>query len=73
MSASVFSAPWSTRLLGRLDGGGHPKNAKPTFAILDVGGISSLYDFTDNQWHNQLRHRRIVIRSSHGEIADDNI
>jgi hypothetical protein len=32
-----------------------------------------LYDFTDNQWHNQLRTRRIVIRGSAGEIANDEV
>jgi hypothetical protein len=30
-----------------------------------------LYDFTTNQWHNQLRARRVVVRGSHGEIVDD--
>ena len=31
---------------------------------LDLGdGKSALYDFTDNQWHNQLRFRRIVVRA----------
>jgi hypothetical protein len=40
---------------------------------LDFGGSSGLYDFTDNQWHNQLRLRRILIRGSHGEIADDTV
>jgi predicted dehydrogenase len=48
-----------------------PKEAATTLATLDFGGASGLYDFTDNQWHNQLRLRRIVIRGSHGEIADD--
>jgi predicted dehydrogenase len=33
--------------------------------------LSGLYDFTDNQWHNQLRFRRIVVRGSHGEINGD--
>ena len=32
-----------------------------------------LYDFTDNQWWNPLRHRRIVVRGSGGEIADDRL
>jgi hypothetical protein len=32
-----------------------------------------LYDFTDNQWWNPLRHRRIVIRGAGGEIADDRL
>jgi predicted dehydrogenase len=50
------------------------KDAGTTIAILDFGaGMSGVYDFTDNQWHNQLRHRRIVIRGSHGEIADDQV
>jgi hypothetical protein len=32
-----------------------------------------LYDFTDNQWHNQLRFRRILVRGSHGELRDDEV
>ena len=32
-----------------------------------------LYDFTDNQWHNQLRSRRIVVRGSAGELVDDSV
>ncbi|GAA2111583.1 hypothetical protein GCM10009841_34480 [Microlunatus panaciterrae] len=47
--------------------------ADTTLAILDFDGRSGLYDFTDNQWHNQLRLRRIVIRGSRGEIADDQV
>jgi predicted dehydrogenase len=51
-----------------------PRDAATTLATLDFGGgASGLYDFTDNQWHNQLRLRRIVIRGSHGEIADDTV
>jgi predicted dehydrogenase len=50
-----------------------PKDAATTIATLDFGGPMGLYDFTDNQWHNQLRHRRIVIRGSHGEIVDDQV
>ena len=46
-----------------------PKEAATTLATMDFGGASGLYDFTDNQWHNQLRLRRIVIRGSHGEIG----
>jgi predicted dehydrogenase len=43
-----------------------------TLATLDFGdGRSGLYDFVENQWWNPLRSRRIVIRGSHGEIADD--
>ncbi len=51
-----------------------PKTARTTLATIDFGdGKSALYDFTDNQWHNQLRLRRILIRGSEGEIADDTI
>lgn len=51
-----------------------PKNAKTTIALIDFrGGKSGIYNFVDNQWHNQLRHRRIVIRGSKGEILDDKV
>jgi len=32
-----------------------------------------LYDFTDNQWWNPLRARRIVVRGSLGEISDERV
>ncbi|TMR25022.1 hypothetical protein ETD86_02590 [Nonomuraea turkmeniaca] len=32
-----------------------------------------LYDFTDNQWWNPLRTRRIVVRGSIGELVDDHV
>ena len=72
VAASCFTAP----LVDPLNrtgwtGNDTPKEAATTLATLDFGGASGLYDFTDNQWHNQLRLRRIVIRGSHGEIADD--
>jgi predicted dehydrogenase len=39
-----------------------PKPASTVLATLDFGdGRSGVYDFTDNQWHNQLRFRRILI------------
>jgi predicted dehydrogenase len=51
-----------------------PHPAANILATIDFGdGRSGLYDFTDNQWHNQLRLRRILIRGSHGEIADDTV
>ena len=75
VNASTFTAPlvdplsrsgWNTDLV--------PKAARTTLATVDFGdGKSALYDFTDNQWHNQLRFRRILIRGSHGEIADETI
>jgi predicted dehydrogenase len=50
-----------------------PHDAKTIIATIDFGGGMGLYDFTDNQWHNQLRSRRIVIRGSAGEIVDDEV
>jgi predicted dehydrogenase len=50
-----------------------PKDATTTIATIDFGGSMGLYDFTDNQWHNQLRSRRIVIRGSAGEIEDEEV
>jgi predicted dehydrogenase len=51
-----------------------PHPATTTIATLDFGdGRSGLYDFTDNQWHNQLRFRRLLVRGSHGELRDDEI
>jgi predicted dehydrogenase len=48
-----------------------PKPAVTTLATLDFGAGTGLYDFTDNQWHNHLRARRIVVRGALGEIVDD--
>ena len=42
-------------------------------ATIDFGGQHGLYDFTDNQWHNRLRFRRVTVRGSRGEIADDQV
>jgi predicted dehydrogenase len=48
-----------------------PQIAKTTISLIDFGGgKSGIYNFVDNQWHNQLRHRRIVVRGSKGEIVD---
>ena len=52
----------------------NPKDAKTTISLIDFGsGKSGVYNFVDNQWHNQLRHRRIVVRGSRGEIVDDSV
>jgi predicted dehydrogenase len=55
-------------------GDDRPRPATTTIATLDFGdGRSGLYDFTDNQWHNQLRFRRILVRGTHGELRDDEV
>jgi len=51
-----------------------PKPATNTIATLDFGhGRSGVYDFTDNQWHNQLRARRLSVRGSAGELLNDEV
>ena len=48
------------------------KDAATTLATIEfASGAMGSYDFTDNQWHNPLRSRRIVIRASRGEISND--
>jgi predicted dehydrogenase len=50
------------------------KQATTTLATIEfASGAMGLYDFTDNQWHNPLRSRRVVIRASKGEISNDAI
>ncbi|MET3805739.1 putative dehydrogenase [Nakamurella sp. UYEF19] len=75
VSARTFSAPLVDPLRrGGWTDDGEPRPATTTLATLDFGdGRSGLYDFTDNQWHNQLRFRRILIRGTHGEMADDRV
>jgi predicted dehydrogenase len=50
-----------------------PQPRATILATIDFGGRMGLYDFTDNQWWNPLRARRIVIRGSRGEIVDDRV
>jgi len=74
VSASRFRAPLVDPLTrDGWTGDDTPKDAATTIATLDFGGASGLYDFTDNQWHNRLRLRRIVIRGSRGEVSDDTV
>jgi len=37
------------------------------------GGRTGVYDFTDNQWHNELRGNRILVRGSLGELVTDHV
>jgi predicted dehydrogenase len=59
------------------DGWADPVEVKPatttiaTIAFRD-GGFG-VYDFTDNQWHNQLLARRLLVRGTHGELHDHDV
>jgi predicted dehydrogenase len=51
-----------------------PRELGTTIATLDFGdGRTGLYDFTENQWFNPLRTKRLVVRGSLGEIVDDRL
>jgi predicted dehydrogenase len=49
------------------------KQATTTIATLDFGGRLGVYDFTDNQWHNQLLMRRLLVRGTTGELRDQDV
>jgi predicted dehydrogenase len=50
------------------------RTAATTLATIEFSsGRMGLYDFTDNQWHNPLRSRRVLVRASRGEIANDTV
>jgi predicted dehydrogenase len=59
------------------DGWADPVEVKPattTIATLAFdGGGFGLYDFTDNQWHNQLLMRRLLVRGTTGELRDQEV
>ena len=42
-----------------------------TIQFADAG--FGLYDFTDNQWHNQLLMRRLLVRGTTGELRDQEV
>jgi predicted dehydrogenase len=72
VSARKFTAPLADPLSPA--GWSHDDTTKPavtTIATIDFDDRMGLYDFTDNQWWNPLRARRIVVRGSRGEIVDD--
>jgi predicted dehydrogenase len=74
VNAHAFTAPLADPLSpSGWSGDDTPKPATTTLATIDFGGRMGLYDFTDNQWWNPLRSRRIVIRGSRGEIVDDTV
>ncbi|HET9650044.1 MAG TPA: Gfo/Idh/MocA family oxidoreductase [Microlunatus sp.] len=73
--AAAFVAPLANPLgTDGWSGSAAPELLTTTLATLDFGpGKMGLYDFTDNQWWNPLRARRIVIRGTNGEIVDEKI
>jgi hypothetical protein len=72
--ARAFTAPLADPLTpDGWTGDATPQPRTTTIATLDFGGRMGLYDFTDNQWWNPLRGRRIVVRGTNGEIADDQV
>jgi predicted dehydrogenase len=74
VNARAFVAPLANPLSpDGWSGDTTPQQLSTTLATIDFGGRMGLYDFTDNQWWNPLRTRRITIRGSHGELVDDRV
>ncbi len=74
VQARAFTAPLADPLTrDGWRGAETVRDAATTIATLDFGTATGLYDFTDNQWWNPLRARRIVVRGSHGELVDDRV
>ncbi|MET7949315.1 Gfo/Idh/MocA family oxidoreductase [Micromonospora sp. NPDC005324] len=74
VSARAFVAPLANPLSpAGWSGDDTPQQLTTTLASIDFGGRMGLYDFTDNQWWNPLRTRRLVVRGSRGELVDDRV
>ncbi|MET8089855.1 Gfo/Idh/MocA family oxidoreductase [Micromonospora sp. NPDC005220] len=74
VSARTFVAPLANPLSpAGWSGDDTPQQLTTTLATIDFGGRMGLYDFTDNQWWNPLRTRRLVVRGSRGELVDDRV
>jgi predicted dehydrogenase len=74
VQARTFTAPLADPLTpDGWTGDATPQPRETTIATLDFGGRMGLYDFTENQWWNPLRGRRIVVRGTMGELADDRV
>jgi predicted dehydrogenase len=75
VQAQSFTAPLANPLSpSGWSGSAEPEAIATTLATLVFGEARmGLYDFTDNQWWNPLRARRIVIRGSLGEIVDERV
>jgi predicted dehydrogenase len=75
VNARRFTAPLADPLTAHdgWTGDDTPRELATTIATIDFDGRMGLYDFTDNQWWNPLRMRRVVVRGSRGELVDDRV
>ncbi|MFI7659916.1 Gfo/Idh/MocA family protein [Micromonospora parva] len=74
VNARAFVAPLANPLSPTgWSGDDTPQQLSTTLATIDFGGRMGLYDFTDNQWWNPLRTRRLVVRGARGELVDDRV
>jgi predicted dehydrogenase len=44
-----------------------------TSALIEAGGRTAAYDFTDDQWFHPLRRRHVVLRGSCGEVIGSSV
>jgi predicted dehydrogenase len=74
VNARAFVAPLANPLSpAGWSGDDTPQQLSTTLATIDFDGRMGLYDFTDNQWWNPLRARRLTVRGSLGELVDDRV
>ena len=50
-----------------------PVELTSTIATVDFGGKVGVYDYTDNHVRNPVRANRMLVRGTHGELADDRV
>jgi predicted dehydrogenase len=50
-----------------------PVELVSTLATIDFGGKVGVYDYTDNHVRNPVRANRMLVRGTHGELADDHV
>lgn len=75
VQARAFTAPLADPLISTgWTGDDTPRPTKTTIGTVEFAeDRTALYDFTDNQWWNPLRGRRLLARGTVGELENDRV
>ncbi|MGC9671120.1 Gfo/Idh/MocA family protein [Planosporangium sp. 12N6] len=76
--ARISAMETATPVLEGPDRGGWPdvqrvRDAAHTLSILDFGGRTGVYDFTEGQWFHPWRRRHLTLRGSRGEVVGNDV